>query len=169
MHKMMDLRDALMEELEKMADRPLNDQTLPIIDKVAHAIKSIDTIMAMQESREGSSGRRYRDGYSGEGMSGRRYRDGNSGEYSGEYSGEGASGRRYYYTQREGGGSSGRRRRDSMGRYADSGYSGDGYSGRYSRDEAKDKLIGEMEGMMGDVSPETKHAIQKAIHALDQE
>lgn len=165
MHKLMELRDALMEELEKMSDRPVNDQTLPIIDKVAHAVKSIDTIIAMSESREGVSGRGYRDGYSNEGVSGRRYRD----DYSGEYSGEGMSGRRYYYTQREGGGSSGRRRRDSMGRYADSGYSGDAYSGRYSRDEAKDKLIGEMEGMMGDVSPEAKHAIQKAIHALDQE
>lgn len=77
---------------------------------------------------------------------------------------DGMSSRRgYFYTQRDGGGTSNRRRRDSMGRYADD------YSGRYSRDEAKDKLIGEMEGMMGDVSPEAQHAIQKAIHALGQE
>lgn len=46
-----------------------------------------------------------------------------------------------------------------------------GYSnlGRYSRDEAKDRLIGEMEGMMNDVSPEAQHAIQRAISALNME
>ena len=54
--------------------------------------------------------------------------------------------------------------------YSNDGYSNE-YSGRrgYSRDEAKDKLIDEMEGMMGDVSPEAQHAIQKAIRALGQE
>lgn len=151
MHKMMMLRDNLMDELEKFADKPLNEQSLEIVDKLSHAIKCIDTVVAMeqQESREsrGYSGRSYRDGG---GMSGRRYRD--------DYSEDGVSGRRYYYTQREGG-MSGRRRRDSMGRYADG----------YSNDEAKDKLMSEMENMMGNVSPEAEHAIRKAITALGQE
>ena len=140
MHKMMQLRDNLMDELEKFADKSITEQNLEYIDKLSHSIKCLDTVYGMnigeQESRDGYSGRMYRDG-----MSGRRG---------------------YFYTQRDGG-TSGRRRRDSMGRYADD------YSGRYSRDEAKDKLIGEMEGMMGDVSPEAQHAIQKAIHALGQE
>lgn len=145
MHKMMMLRDNLVDELEKFADKPLNEQSLDIVDKLAHAIKCIDTVSAMeqQESR-GYSGRSYRDG-----MSGRRYRD--------DYSEDGISGRRYYYTQRDG--VSGRRRRDSMGRYADG----------YSNDEAKDKLMSEMESMMGNVSPEAEHAIRKAITALNQE
>lgn len=151
MHKMMILRDNLMDELEKFADKPLNEQSLEIVDKLSHAIKCIDTVVAMeqQESREsrGYSGRSYRDGG---GMSGRRYRD--------DYSEDGMSGRRSYYSQREGG-MSGRRRRDSMGRYADG----------YSQDEAKDKLMSEMENMMGDVSPEAQHAIRKAINALGQE
>ena len=151
MHKMMMLRDNLMDELEKFAEKPLNEQSLELVDKLAHAIKCIDTVSAMeqQESREsrGYSGRSYRDGG---GMSGRRYRD--------DYSEDGVSGRRYYYTQREGG-MSGRRRRDSMGRYADG----------YSQDEAKDKLMSEMENMMGNVSPEAEHAIRKAITALGQE
>lgn len=141
MHKMMQLRDNLMDELEKFADKPITEQNLEYIDKLSHSIKCLDTVYGMnigeQESRDGYSGRMYRDG-----MSGRRG---------------------YFYTQRDGGGTSNRRRRDSMGRYADD------YSGRYSRDEAKDKLIGEMEGMMNDVSPEAQHAIQKAIHALGQE
>jgi hypothetical protein len=141
MHKMMQLRDKLMDELEMFADKSVTEQNLEYIDKLAHAIKCIDTVDAMERSEQES-----RDGYSG-----RMYRDGMSGR------------RGYFYTQRDGGGTSNRRRRDSMGRYADD------YSGRYSRDEAKDKLIGVMEGMMGDVSPEAQHAIQKAIHALGQE
>ncbi|MBP0978049.1 MAG: hypothetical protein J6P89_07750 [Oscillospiraceae bacterium] len=147
MHKMMMLRENLMDELEKFADKPLNDQSLEIVDKLAHAIKCIDTVSAMeqQESREsrGYSGRSYRDGG---GMSGRRYRD--------DYSEDGMSGRRY-----RDGGMSGRRRRDSLGRYADG----------YSNDEAKDRLMSEMEGMMNNVSPEAQHAIQKALNALGQE
>ena len=148
MHKIMELRDKLMDELEQQADRQLSEQSLTLIDKLAHAIKCLDTIEAMEngsmESRDGYSGRRYRDGYSGE-YSGR-----NRDSYSG---------------RREGGGSSRRRREGGMG------YSNDGYSGRrgYSRDEAKDKMIDELEGMMGEVSPEAQMAIDKAIRALNQE
>ena len=145
MHKMMMLRDNLVDELEKFADKPLNEQSLDLVDKLAHAIKCIDTVSAMERAEnDGYSGRSYRDG-----MSGRMYRDG--------YSEDGISGRRYFYTQRDG--ISGRRRRDSMGRYADG----------YSHDEAKDRLMNEMEGMMGDVSPETQQAIRRAMNALGQE
>lgn len=141
MHKMMMLRDNLVDELEKFADKPLNEQSLDLVDKLAHAIKCIDTVSAMERAEnDGYSGRSYRDGG---GMSGRRYRD----DYSG----------RYFYTQRDG--ISGRRRRDSMGLYADG----------YSHDEAKDRLMGEMEGMMNNVSPEAQHAIQKALNALGNE
>lgn len=144
MHKVMILRDNLMDELEKFADKPLTEQSLEYVDKLAHAIKCIDTVSAMERAEQdgGYSGRTYRDSYSG-----RMYRDE-----------DGMSGRRYFYTQRDGG-VSGRRRRDSLGRYADG----------YSHDEAKDRLMGEMEGMMGNVSPEAQHAIQKALNALGNE
>lgn len=147
MHKMMILRDNLMDELEKFADKPLTEQSLEYVDKLAHAIKCIDTVSAMERAEQdgGYSGRTYRDSYSG-----RMYRDG--------YSGDGISGRRYYYTQRDNG-MSGMRRRDSMGRYADG----------YSHDEAKDRLMGEMEGMMGNVSPEAQNAIRRAMNALGNE
>ena len=146
MHKMMMLRDNLVDELEKFADKPLNEQSLDLVDKLAHAIKCIDTVSAMERAEnDGYSGRSYRDG-----MSRRTYRD--------DYSGDGVSGRRYFYTQR-GDGMSGMRRRDSLGRYADG----------YSHDEAKDRLMNEMQGMMGDVSPEAQHAIQKALNALGNE
>ncbi len=145
MHKMMMLRDNLVDELEKFADKPLNEQSLDLVDKLAHAIKCIDTVSAMERAEnDGYSGRSYRDG-----MSRRTYRD--------DYSGDGVSGRRYFYTQRDG--MSGMRRRDSLGRYADG----------YSHDEAKDRLMNEMQGMMGDVSPEAQHAIQKALNALGNE
>ena len=147
MHKMMILRDNLMDELEKFADKPLTEQSLEYVDKLAHAIKCIDTVSAMERAEQdgGYSGRTYRDSYSG-----RMYRD--------DYSGDGISGRRYFYTQRDGG-VSGRRRRDSMGRYADG----------YSHDEAKDRLMDEMEGMMGNVSPEAQNAIRRAMNALGNE
>jgi hypothetical protein len=145
MHKMMMLRDNLVDELEKFADKPLNEQSLDLVDKLAHAIKCIDTVSAMERAEnDGYSGRMYRDG-----MSRRRYRD--------DYSNDGVSNRRYFYTQRDG--MSGMRRRDSLGRYADG----------YSHDEAKDRLMGEMEGMMNNVSPEAQHAIQKALNALGNE
>ena len=144
MHKVMILRDNLMDELEKFADKPLTEQSLEHVDKLAHAIKCIDTVSAMERAEQdgGYSGRTYRDSYSG-----RMYRDE-----------DGMSGRRYYYTQRDSG-VSGRRRRDSLGRYADG----------YSHDEAKDRLMGEMEGMMNNVSPEAQDAIRRAMNALGQE
>lgn len=144
MHKMMILRDNLMDELEKFADKPLTEQSLEYVDKLAHAIKCIDTVSAMERAEQdgGYSGRTYRDSYSG-----RMYRDE-----------DGMSGRRYYYTQRDNG-VSGRRRRDSLGRYADG----------YSHDEAKDRLMGEMEGMMNNVSPEAQDAIRRAMNALGNE
>ena len=144
MHKVMILRDNLMDELEKFADKPLTEQSLEYVDKLAHAIKCIDTVSAMERAEQdgGYSGRTYRGSYSG-----RMYRDE-----------DGMSSRRYYYTQRDGG-VSGRRRRDSLGRYADG----------YSHDEAKDRLMGEMEGMMGNVSPEAQDAIRRAMNALGNE
>lgn len=125
-HKLRNLRDNLMEELETFADRPVNERDLEFVDKLSHAIKCIDTVCAM-EGYDGYSDRKYRDNYSG-----RMYRDG------------------YSY------GNMGSRR----------GY---GNLGRYSRDEAKDRLVNEMEGMMNEVSPEAQHAIQRAISALNME
>ncbi|MBP0975935.1 MAG: hypothetical protein J6P20_07725, partial [Oscillospiraceae bacterium] len=79
MHKMMELRDKLMDELEQFAETKITEQNIMFIDTLAHAIKCIDTVVAMEEgsyesreSREGYSGRRYREGGSREGYSGRR-------------------------------------------------------------------------------------------------
>lgn len=58
-----DLRDMLCEELEKFSKKgSLTAGSLETIDKLAHAIKSIDTIMAMEEYSEDDG--YYDDGYS---------------------------------------------------------------------------------------------------------
>lgn len=100
MHALEELKDMLMEELEKCSKKgELSAGSLEVIDKLAHAVKSIDTIMAMEGYSEdsgeymdrggnyGARGRgrnaqrdsrgRYADGYGGyrEGRMYRRYRD----------------------------------------------------------------------------------------------
>lgn len=51
MHKMRELKEKLTEELNKYASKPdLSASSLEVIDKLTHSIKSIDTILAMEES-----------------------------------------------------------------------------------------------------------------------
>lgn len=62
--KMYKLRDRLEEELDKIFDRGnMTAETLTLIDKITHSIKSIDTICAMQEYGEDDYSQE--DGYSG--------------------------------------------------------------------------------------------------------
>jgi hypothetical protein len=51
MQKMEELRDMLCEELEKITKKgELSAGSLDVVDKLTHSIKSIDTIIAMEES-----------------------------------------------------------------------------------------------------------------------
>ena len=51
MHKMEELRDMLCEELDKLTKKgELSAGSLDVIDKLTHSIKSIDTIMAMEDA-----------------------------------------------------------------------------------------------------------------------
>lgn len=83
MRAMEELREMLMAELEKLTRKgDVNNVGLEQIDKLTHSIKSIDTIMAMEES--GYSQRRGGGGYSsGRGYSsgGRRMSDYQYGDY----------------------------------------------------------------------------------------
>lgn len=94
MEKMEELRDMLCEELEHIAEKEITTGTLDVIDKLTHSIKSIDTIMAMEES-----------GYSNNSY--RSYDDGS-------YEGYGDYGRRGSYARGRGRNA----RRDSRGRYS---------------------------------------------------
>lgn len=98
MDKLYELKDKLCQELDEMAEKPLNPQSLDMIYKLASAAKNVEKILMAKE-----------DGYSGRGS----YRGGSYGSYEGGSYGEGGS-----YAR-------GRRNapRDSMGRYSGEGYS----------------------------------------------
>ena len=139
------LKDMLCKELEEYGDKgELTAGSLDIVDKLTHALKSIETIIAMNESDE----------YSG------RY-DGDSGRYdSGRYSG--ARGRGRYA------------RRDSMGRYAsrasyDNGsYSDRSYRGPYYGRSYDDGTIDELREIAENMTDERKRQeLQDMIERLE--
>ena len=130
---MHELRKMLCQELDKITKKGeiATPQTLDIIDKLTHSIKSIDTIMAMEDA-----------GYSND-----------------DYSMRGSRGSYYDGSYNRGG--SYARRRDSMGRYADNSRRGSYNSyGGYSRgmDNLMGEL-GELENEMQD--EESKQMIRK--------
>lgn len=93
-----DLRDMLNEELDKFAKKgELDRSSLDMVDKLTHSVKSIDTILAMDEYSEDN-------GYS---------RDGRS-YHGNSYDGYSMARGRGRYA-----------RRDSRGRYSNDGYSRD--------------------------------------------
>jgi hypothetical protein len=98
MKELHELKEMLCDELKEYGKKDLTAGSLDVIDKLSHALKSIETIIAMEEADEEYSGiyrmpRYYRDGY----------------DRNGSYA---RNGRSY-------------RRRDSMGRYSrEDGYSG---------------------------------------------
>lgn len=64
MNAMHDLRDMLCKELDEITMKGgLNGGDLDAVDKLTHSIKSIDTIMAMQESGSYNNGGYMRNGY----------------------------------------------------------------------------------------------------------
>lgn len=146
-----ELKKMLCRELDEIVNKSkgeLSAGSLDAIDKLTHSIKSLVTVMAMEEGDEYSygnygarGGRRSSEG----GNSGRYYEGGNSG--------------RYY----DGGGS---------GRYYDGGYFGRGYyedeySGRRSRDEGKSQMIRQFENLMNNASSqEEREVIQSALNKL---
>lgn len=97
MHKLYELRDMLMDELEECTDKgELSAGSLEIVDKLTHSIKSIDTILAMEEagySNEGYSNEYSNRGYSNARGRGRNARRDSMGRYSRESYNGGMSGR----------------------------------------------------------------------------
>lgn len=106
-----ELCETLTRELEdvfkKVSQSGMNSTMLEYIDKLTHSLKSVKTIIAMEESKGGNYGNN--DGY---GTYNRYYANPNSADYgSGGYSDGG-------YGEGDG---YGRRGRDSMGRYTSGG------------------------------------------------
>ena len=140
MHKLMELKEMLCEELEEYGSKgKLDVGGLEIVDKLAHAIKNIDKIIEAEEA----------EGYSGA-MGGGSYRGGRGGSYrggsyeGGSYEGSYARGR-------------GRNaRRDSMGRYS--------REGGYSR--AEDDFRMELEELIQDAPNER---VKQKMHEIMRE
>ena len=146
MHKLEELREMLMEELNECVKKDeLSTSSLDIIDKLTHSIKSIDTIIAMEESDYSYDG----------GNSYARGRGRNAKRDSrGRYSRRGGSYDNSY----------------DDGSYDDYDRSYD-YSRRrgYSRAEAKDELMNELRGLQMDAKDdESRQMIKKWINQLEQ-
>lgn len=91
-----DLREMLCEELENLTEQrgSLTGEKLKMVDMLTHSIKSIDTIVAMEESGYSRDSYRSYEGRSNEGRSNRSYEGGSyardrRGRYSEGYSGDG--------------------------------------------------------------------------------
>lgn len=141
MHVYEELKDMLCKELEEITRKgELTAGSLETVDKLTHSIKSIETIMAMNE---------YNDDYSYE-------RDGNMSN---------ARGYRNSRPYRDGGVSYARGRgrnakRDSMDRYS--------RDGGYSYDDAKADMIDEIKEIMHDAPDEqTKKEFQRFVSKLE--
>lgn len=142
MHALEELREMLMEELEKCSKKgELSAGSLDVIDKMTHAVKSIDTIMAMEDA-----------GYSNE--SGYSYARGNG-------RGRGSNAKRDSMG-----------RYSSRGSYNyDGSYARGGRGNRdgYSRDDAKEELRMELEELKMDAhDPEVSRMIGKWIKQIEE-
>ena len=83
MHKMEELRDMLCKELEAITDRgELSAGSLDIVDKLTHSIKSIDTILAMENYDDYSNDEMYYDDRSEARGRGRNAKRDSMGRYS---------------------------------------------------------------------------------------
>ena len=137
MHEMYKLKDMLCEELEKITKKgELSAGSLDAVDKLTHSIKSIDTIIAMDEYSED------------DGMS-----------YDGSYArgGNRGGGNRGNSNTRS-------QRRDSMGRYVRNNSYRGSYGGGYSREEEMDNLKMELQGLLEEAeSEEERKMIRKWI------
>ena len=95
MHKLEELKEMLMKELEECTKKGLSASSLDIIDKLTHSIKSIDTIMAMGDYSQ-DSGNSYRRSYRrGRDSMGRYTEGGMSSRYRDNYRDDGYSGDEY--------------------------------------------------------------------------
>lgn len=144
MQKMEELREMLCEELDKITKKgELSTGSLDVIDKLTHSIKSIDTIMAMEDA-----------GYSNE--SGYSYARGR-----GRYANRDSMGR---YSNRGGSYEGGGSYDDMNNSYAR------GRNRGYSRNDAKEHLAMELRELKADSrDQETSKMIDHWIKQLEQD
>lgn len=133
-----DLKHMLCREVKEITDKgELNAGGLDTVHKLTDTIKNIDKIMMLEEGGEGYSQRRDGDRNS-------RNREGYS--RGGNWEARG----RFGHSYDEGGNSY--RNRDRMG--------------RYSRDDGRHEMIGELEDLMKDATGRDKEVIRRAVDEL---
>lgn len=159
MHELYELKEKLMEELEKYGQEELTAGSLEVVDKLSHAIKNLHKIIEACEEEEYSMD----DGMMGGGMS--YARGGNQGGGNRGGQGGGRSNRSYRGYAREGGsyayarGRGRNARRDSMGRYSSEG----GYSMADS-----EEMVQNLRELMEEAPDErTKKEFQKFIQKVE--
>lgn len=143
MNVLEEIKEKLYDELECIAaEEQMTKTSLDIIDKLTHSIKSIETVLAMEDYDDGYSQRynsRYDDGYS--------YR---------------SNGGRSSYR--------GSRNMNNGGRNGMSYNDGRYYRGRYSREDSKEKMLEKLEEYMNDTeSDKVKDSIRKVINQIEHE
>lgn len=156
MKALYDLRGMICDEIDKMAKKGKIASTseLDLIDKLTHSLKSVDTILAMDEAQN--------DGYSGDGYSeargrGRYARRDSMGRYSRD------EGRSYDGGSYRDGGSYGRDYSRDGGSYGDGG----SYRGGYS--SAAGDMMDKMRRMMEQAgSEEERKAIRKIMVEMEK-
>ena len=152
MHELYELKEKLMEELEKYGAEELTAGSLEVVDKLSHAIKNLHKIIEKCEEEEEYS---MDDGMMGGGMS--YARGGNQGGGNRGGQGGGRSNRSYRgYAYARGRGRNARR--DSMGRYA---------RDEYSMADSEE-MVQELRELMEDAPDEkTKKEFQKFIQKIE--
>jgi hypothetical protein len=150
MHEMYELKEMLCDELAKITKKgELSAGSLDAVDKLTHSIKSIDTIIAMDEYSEDDGMMSY-DSYDS-------YARGD-----GRMTNRGGGNR---------GNSRENRRRDSMGRYVRDYSNRGSYArrGGYSRDEEMENLKMNLHEMLEDAnSEEERKMIRKWIKQVEE-
>ena len=140
MHKLLELKEMLMEQLEQYSSKELSVGTLDVVDKLAHAIKNLDKIIESYEEEEYSNrGGSYEDGGRGGNRGGMSYRYDEGRSYA---RGRGRNARR-----------------DSMGRYSrERGYS-----------RAGEEMVMELRELMEDAPDDkTRQEFESFIRKIEQ-
>lgn len=135
---------AMNEKIRNMGGK-MNNETLGYVDRLTHAIKSLKTVIAMEEEHNG---------YSQRGMSYAR------GDNTGRVHWNDGSVSYGDNSYERGRGSNANR--DSRGRYSSAGYDG------YSRDDAKADMMHELHELMQDADPSMRGEFQTFINKLER-
>lgn len=135
------LKEMLCDEVSKIAKKgELSAGSLETVQKLTDTIKNIGKIEMLEGSGEYSE---------------------DDGMWRAEGSYRGGSGGTSYARGR------GRNaRRDSMGRYSSDGDTSYRRGG-YSRDEGKDYMVEQIEGLMDDADPKSREALRRAIKQIE--